>query len=284
MMFVLTDVFLIRGVIILTKKMLEQAVELTKECWTRYWQLDLDFMLDHCAEDVAWVGAVNNEFMQGKDNMREEFTQLKKELKPCHLLCQEFIVMSNSINCCSVIGRYLVTTDDSVEYYLQAQQRCTLVWVNDGEALKINHIHVSNPIGEMKITKTEMFVNTMGKMAGEYMKHHVSSLNDTSRIVGTGLDGHIYLLNRSEVLYACAYNKYCEIHTLSGNIDMKIKLSDFLEQAGDDFSSVHRSYVINTIYIKEIKPCEIIMTDGSSVPLPIRRYAQIRDQLINKML
>lgn len=268
----------------MTKQMLEQAVVQTKECWTRYWQLDLDYLLDHCTDDATWVGALNSEFIQGKEKLRAHFEQLKKELKPCHLLCQEFLVMSNSVGCCSVIGRYLVTTDDDVGYFLQAQQRCTFVWVKNGDLLEIKHIHVSNPIGEMKIAENEMFVNSMGKKAGEYMKSQIRSLNDSTRIVGTSLDGHLHFLNRSEVLYACAYNKYCEVHTISGKIDMKIKLSDFHAQAGENFSYVHRSYVINTNYIREIRPYEVIMTDGSTVPVPVRRYAQIRDMLTDKLL
>ncbi|MBP0982285.1 MAG: LytTR family transcriptional regulator DNA-binding domain-containing protein [Oscillospiraceae bacterium] len=265
----------------MVKKMLDKAVELTKECWRRYWQLDLDFMLDHCADDVTWVGAVQSEFMQGKDQMREDFEQLKKELKPCHLLCQEYIVMNNSGSICTVIGRYLVTTDDNVEYFLQAQQRCTFIWAKNGESLEIKHIHVSNPIGEMKIAENEIFVNEMGKMAGEYMKRHIDALNDTTKIVGTSPDGHLHFINRSEIIYACALNKYCEIHTINGKIDLKMQISEFLKLAGDGFAAVHRSYVVNKSYIKEIRPYDVVMIDGSAVPIPMRKFSQIRDMLIN---
>ncbi|MGN1341292.1 MAG: LytTR family transcriptional regulator DNA-binding domain-containing protein [Oscillospiraceae bacterium] len=266
----------------MVRKMLEKAVELTKECWDRYWKLDLDFMLDHCAEDVIWVGAVQSEFMQGKDNMRADFEQLKKELRPCHLLFQEFIVANNSSNSCTVIGRYLVATDEENDYFLQAQQRCTVIWALNGDRFEIKHIHVSNPIGELKLAEGEMFVNQLGKMADEYIKRHINDLNDTSKIIGTGLDGHVYFLNRSEVIYACALNKYCEIHTTNGDIEMKIKISDFLAQAGEGFTAVHRSYVVNLRYIKEICPYDVIMTDGSAVPIPMRRYTQIKSMLMIK--
>lgn len=265
----------------MVKKMLDKALELTKECWSRYWQLDLDFMLDHCADDITWVGAVQSEFMQGKDNVREDFEQLKKELKPCHLVGQEYFVMNNSGSTCTVIGRYLVTTDDSVEYFLQAQQRCTFVWENNGGSLEIKHIHVSNPIGEMKLGENEIFVNELGKMAGEYMKHHIDTLNDTSRIVGTSPDGHSHFLKRSEIICASALNKYCEIHTFSGDISLKMPISEFLKLAGSGFVAVHRSYVVNRDLIREIRPYDVVMVDGTAVPIPMRKYSQIREQLIN---
>ena len=265
----------------MVKKMVEKAVELTKECWTRYWQLDLDFMLEHCAEDVTWVGAVQSQFMQGKDNVREDFERMKKELKPCHLLGQEFIAMNNSGSTCTVIGRYLVTTDDDVEYFLQAQQRCTFVWVKTEETLEIKHIHVSNPIGEMKIAENEIFVNKMGKMAGEYMRRQIDTLTDTTRIVGTSPDGHSHFIKRSEIICASALNKYCEIHTFSGDISLKMQISEFLKIAGSGFAAVHRSYVVNRDLIREIRPYDVVMVDGTAVPIPMRKYSQIRDQLIN---
>ena len=82
------------------------------------------------------------------------------------------------------------------------------------------------------------------------------------------------------MLYACALYKHCAVHTINGDIELRIKFSDFLEQAGENFLAVHRSYSVNLSHIKEIKPYDIIMTDGSAVPIPIRKYAQIKDMLV----
>lgn len=263
-------------------ELLQQAVELTGECLERYWQRDYEFALEHCANDVTWIGALQSQFMQGIDKVREDFEAVNKELKPCHLMSQEFLVSNNAANVCTVNGRYLVTTDECVEYFLQAMQRCSFVWENVGGDLKIKVIHISNPLGEMKVAGKEKFVNTMGKMAGIYLKRHVKSLNDTTRIIGKSADGVIHVLNRSEVLYACALDKCCAIHTINGDIELRIKFSDFLEQAGENFTAVHRSYAVNLNHIKEIKPYDVIMTDGSAVPIPMRKFAQTKEMLLKK--
>ena len=51
-----------------------------------------------------------------------------EEIQPCHLLHQAFLVAQNAGNACTIVGRYLTTTDDEVGYCLQAQQRCTVTW------------------------------------------------------------------------------------------------------------------------------------------------------------
>lgn len=112
----------------MNKKTLQEVIQLTQECLARYWQLDPEYALDYCDDNVTWIGSVQSQFMEGKDAVTQDFRSTMREIKPCHLLQQEFSVVQNVGNACTIMGRYLTTTDDSVEYFLQVQQRCTFVW------------------------------------------------------------------------------------------------------------------------------------------------------------
>ena len=79
-------------------------------------------------------------------------------------------------------GKYLVTTDPEEKFFLSAQQRCTFVWENTGNGLQISHIHISNPIGELKIAEDEAFPDTMGKMASHYMKEEILRLTSDRKL------------------------------------------------------------------------------------------------------
>lgn len=70
-----------------------------------------------------------------------------KELKPCYLSRQEFTVVQNIENGCTIVCRYFTTTADDVGYFFQVQQRCTFVWKIINNIPKIKHCHISNPIG-----------------------------------------------------------------------------------------------------------------------------------------
>ena len=106
----------------MTKKNIDEVMRLTQECLTRYWQLDIDYIISLCDEDVVWIGALQSEFTMGKDAFIEDLTAVKKELKPCHLVSQEYVVAQNAGTACTIAGRYLVTTDETVEYFLQASR------------------------------------------------------------------------------------------------------------------------------------------------------------------
>ena len=167
-----------------------ELVRLTQQCWQHYWQLDMDFMLSYCDEKVTWIGAEQNEFIRGIENVKHNFSDLLLHLRTCHLLNQEFYAQQCGKNTCTVIGRYLVTTDETNDYFLQAQQRCTFVWEVKNKAYKIIHIHVSNPMGESKVAQGERFVNTIGYMANRYLEENFTSDKRNSKLclpVGAGI-------------------------------------------------------------------------------------------------
>lgn len=255
-------------------------MQITQECLARYWQLDPEYALSYCDDDIIWIGSVQSQFMEGKDAVTQDFYNSMKELKPCHLLEQEFFVAQNCGSACTVVGRYLTTTDDSVDYFLQVQQRCTFVWEQTGEGPKIKHIQISNPMGELKVAKGEVFVNTMGKMAKKYLMNHIRTLQDTKRLIVTDDQDVSHFLMLSEVVYAAAHGRRCIIRTMSGQeIDGRISMTDFLAAAGERFISVHRSYAINSAYISRVQKYEAVMLDGSTIPIPVKKYKEVRETL-----
>lgn len=264
----------------MNRKTLQEAVMLTQECLARYWQLDPEYVLNYCDDNVVWVGSVQSQFMEGKDAVAQDFRNSMRELTPCHLMSQEFIIAQNTGNSCTIVGRYLTTTDDDVEYFLQVQQRCTFVWEQTGDGLKIKHIHVSNPMGELKVIEGKLFVNEMGKMAREYLMNHIRALQDREKIIVTDKNNTIHFLMLSKVVYVDANGRGCIIHTIQGEkVNARLSITDFLAAAGECFISVHRSYVVNKAYISCIKKYEIIMLDGSRIPIPMKKYKEVREIL-----
>lgn len=262
------------------KELLQEAIRLTQECLTRYWQLDCEFVLGYCDEDVVWIGSLNEEFIEGRDATEADLRAAIREIKPCHLERQEFLAVQNAGNACTVVGRYLTTTDEEVGYFLQAQQRCTFTWELDHGAWKLKHIHVSNPMGELKVSEGERFVNALGEMTKRYMQYHLSDRQREDRIVTTDSMGITHFLTASEVVYAMASGRNCILHTSSGQeIEALMSISEFRKAAGQIFLSVHRSYAVNKAYISCIRQYEVVMADDSRIPVPVKKYREIRQTL-----
>lgn len=267
----------------MNKKTVQEVLRLTEECLSRYWQLDIDFILGYCHEDVMWTGALQSEFMEGKEKMARDLQAVKKELKHCHLMMQEFLAVQNTGNVCTVAGRYLVTTDETEDCFIQAQQRCTFVWEQIDGKLQIRHIHVSNPIGEMKVAEGEYFVNQMGKMAKKYLLRHLHSIQDKDRLAAADMDDNVHFLSYQEVVYVAACGRNCTIITRSGEkLEVHMNISDILQAAGERLTAVHRSYAVNHRYISCVRRYEIVMTNGDRIPIPVKRYKEVRELLLQE--
>ena len=264
----------------MNKKTLQEMVRLTQECLARYWQLDAEFVIGHFDKDVLWVGAVQDQYKEGFEQSAEDLRRSLLELKPCHLLHQEFSVVQNVGNACTVAGRYLTTTDDEVGYFLQVMQRCTFVWELVDGVPKIKHIHVSNPMGELRLADGELFPDALGQMSKQYWNDRWRSVQGKKRIAVKDRDDVVHFLSPSEVLYVMADGRNSVIRTMSAEtIRARPRRRELLAELGEGFIAVHRSYALNSAYVSSIRKYEVIMTDGSKIPIPERRYKEVRERL-----
>lgn len=264
----------------MTRNQEAELVRLTQQCWEHYWRLDLDFMLNYCDENVTWIGAEQNEFIRGFENVKKNFADLLLHLRSCHLLNQEFYVTQNSKNTCTVIGRYFVTTDETNDYFLQAQQRCTFVWEMKDKAYKIMHIHVSNPMGELKVAQGERFVNTVGYMANRYLEENFKKRFFGRQITVTDVNGAVRFIYLSEIMYVKAQRNDVTIVMTNEQTDVKMSISDFMKLADNKFLQVHRSYAVNTDFMSKLERYNITMKNGEQIPVPVKKYNEIRDEMI----
>lgn len=260
------------------KKFETEMLQLTNECLSRYWQKDYMFVVNYCAEQVIWCGARQDEFLLTRSDVEEDFRFNAEGLQPCHLLNAEFFAQSNG-SLCVVTGNYRVATDETADFFLQAQQRCTFVWEKTKEGPKIRHMHVSNPIGEMKMDGKEAFPNKMGKMAHRYMMNEIQRRTCASRISAYSENGSLTFFELSRILFICALGKECVIQTTDGEKFVKTSISDLQKQAGDALIAIHRSYLVNPEFIRDIRRYTITLENGTELPVPQRKYNDLRQKL-----
>lgn len=262
------------------KKLDEEAIRLTHEVLVRYWQRDYMFAIENCMNDVIWVGSRQDEFQIGVAATQADFERAVKELQPCHLVDAEYHIAASGLKFCAVVGRYLVTTDSSADYYLQVQQRCSFVWVKTDVGLKISHLHISNPIGELKIAPNEAFPNTIGKMAHRYLMNRLehTSNNDSLSVYGDG--GSLHFIHLSDILYVAALDKDSVITTVNGDFYCKTGINEIAKQAKPRLLSIHRSYLVNPEYVSTLERYNVIMANGKKLPVPAKRFNEVRDQMV----
>lgn len=81
-----------------------------------------------------------------------------------------------------------------------------------------------------------------------------------------------------EVTYIDSLNRVRAIHFASGEL-MQINMtlaSIFDELPAGRFAYCHRSVVVNLAYVKSVTSTEVILSDGTALPMSRRRYQDFK--------
>lgn len=256
------------------KNMIEDAIIETRQCLIHYWQNDSTYASKFFAEDVMWIGALKRQFIQGRDIVFSDLDDTNKTNPVCTLLQQEFWCISKDRNTCAIVGRYYVTVDSNQDEILSEQQRCTFIWECVKGELKIKHMHISSPVGYLE--DEEVFSHKIGKSTYRYLCELVEEYSGRNNILKVkDINGHIRFINVGEIECAEANLRYTKISTITEEVVVKIAWNKILDEIDEKFVRVHRSYIVQRKYIKIIKPKEIILVSGKSIPLSRKYYKDL---------
>lgn len=262
----------------MNKKLVEKAINETRQCLIHYWHNDSNYVDSYFAEDIMWIGALQRQFIQGRKIVFDDLADTNRTNPICNLFQQEFWCISNDRNTCTIVGRYYVTTDKSVDEIISEQQRCTFIWKAVNSELKLLHMHISSPVGYLE--EGEVFPHKIGKATYKYLSELAEKYDDkVNTLQVKDINGHIRFIFVGEIEYAEASGHYTTIFTVTEKITVKMAWKKFLDMIDKKFIRVHRSYVVQRNYIKLIKLKEILLLSGKSVPISRKYYKELEEKI-----
>ncbi len=252
-------------------------IETTQKLLNALLQGDTSMLMEHIDDDFILVDPNHDMFLDSKNKFNVVLTQVVSQCDKCSINDKRFILAQNCGNACTVIGAYSLTLTINGKPTTM-KQNCVFTWelTDDGRPL-LKHIGISSP-GPMTSQ------GTAGGGAGSAEEAACSSAAPrTGRMVITDLNECTRFVQRSDILYATSDGRNTLIRCVNDDINARISISSFLKEAGSGFISIHRCYAVNTEHITMIKPYAVILSDGSELPVPVKRYGEIK-QMLNSML
>lgn len=261
------------------KEIERRCVELTQAALVSFWQGDSSIVLGSCSDDVMWVAPDEGRYMRGIDSVSADFTRAAREIEPAHISQAQFTVVQNRGDACSVVGRYIVTVDGEKGLFHQAQERCQFTWERRSGELKIVSMFVSWPRRRMTADQPGPD-DALNKATRRYVEARIAAQSDKRRLVFPDVNGPIRFVSLNEILWVGARRKHTIIHTVSGDYEASIGLSEVERSLGSGFVRVHRSFIVNPSYVSLIERREVVMTDDTRVPVPEKRHAEVASKLM----
>lgn len=95
-----------------------------------------------------------------------------------------------------------------------------------------------------------------------------------------GVNGETYFVRMTEIVYAEANDMHCILHCTERDICVRMYMKEMEAILPENFVRIHRSFVINRRFLMKMRRYEVLMTDKIVLPIPEKKYAEVRGKLI----
>lgn len=261
------------------KELTKKAMDLTSELLRDFHRMNPNTVFDLCDENVTWIGAQKEQFIIGKKAFRKELDQVVADMFMCHMENEEFLITENEGNTCTVIGRYLVVSDDEAPGMVASEQRCVAVWKQTDEGLRLLHLSTTSPITEVAVNDDEHFVRSIGTTMKKIFFRRLNAEN--RKYLFTMRDGDIVTLREYSILYFEAQKKHSYLVTKDRTLELQESFSTVRKktEASEAFLQISRSFLVNVWHIEKISGTAITMDNGEIVHFPDKKKTQIIEEL-----
>lgn len=262
-----------------TDEMINRTIYIIAE----YYKNNLQPFFECLSDDVLWIGPAERQWIQGKDRLLQTFAVEKHALT--------FTMGDAKAMCVSPHGRvkevilhydiythYPSGNTDMHDQRLHFTWREKLIRTDAGREYRqeVVLVHVSNA---WKYDRQD----TIYPIHYEKVSAHFPSRPERYVMV-RGVDIHVHRIAAERILYIETVKRTARllVHTESGTVAARGKLSDFEQNYSDVFLRIHASYLLNPAHVREIRRFSVILSDGTELPVPEKKYTQIKRLLLRE--
>ena len=183
-------------------------------------------------------------------------------------------------NAATVVGTFRLYTGPRETCLAATVQRATACFARGPQGWSAFHLHISPERSEE--VDAAAFPLGIGKETYRYVRSILRTGQRAGALptrVMLGPVGDQLLIDPGDVLYVEAKGKNSLVHASGGSFSVRMLLSEVQEQLPGSFVRAHRGFLVSTARITGMRRFELVLTDGTEIPVPARRYAEVRREI-----
>lgn len=257
-----------------------EIVKQTLDIVQTYYENDLSLFFAYMDEDVLWYGPAKGQFLSGRQAILNAWS---REANPLTFTLGSIRADVAAIHsaCCEVMLSFPVITHYPSGESIPVDQIIHMSWCERrvaGAAEKqprMRVIHISNLYRQHDADR-------IYPVHFDQIYHgYVSIVAAGSRLHFHGADRADYYLSSGAIRWieSAAGSRHAVVHTGEEAIEVTASIQAIEAAYPDLFLRCHSCYLVNPLHIAAVKRFKAVMTDGSELPIPERRYTAFRDQV-----
>ena len=243
---------------------------------TEYYKNNLNPYFQSLADDVLWLGPAEKQEIRGKENVIKAFSSDKHELT---FSLGSIKTTSIEINkrAVEVILQYEIYTHYPNGNTDRHDQRTQFSWVYKKDTWQAKVVHVSN---EWKYDDRDTIYPNHYQQQGLPIR----LIEKTDYLTLKASDLSIYHISINDLLYVetVKHSNKLAVHTTKETIIISGNLKNFLETHNEHLLRIHAAYLINPATVTKIERFKVYLKDGTILPIPEKKYTQIKKEILLK--
>lgn len=248
-----------------------------------YYKNNLQPFFECLSDDVMWIGPAERQLIQGKNQLLQTFAaeqhaltftmgDIKALCVSPHSRVKEVVLHYD------IYTHYPSGNTDVHDQRLHFTWREKLIRSAAGQEYKqeVVLVHVSNA---WRYDRQD----TIYPIHYEKVSAHFLS-RPKRYVMVRGVDINVHRIAAERILYIETVKRTARllVHTEGGTVAAHGKLSDFERNYSDIFLRIHASYLLNPAHVREIRRFSVILSDGTELPVPEKKYTRIKRLLLQE--
>ena len=256
---------------------IQETAKFAATILTNYYNNDIRLFLESCHKDVLWIGPAEKQIIRTKAALIEAFRNEHHNLKFIINNLTVTPISAGSAKTCEILLFFLVDTiwpDKSVS---RANQRIQLTFVEENGRPQIKLCHISNAIAYDE--RDNIYPVHYDENYEHYKHYTLAGEARSERLIVKSVNKSLLYLQWPRILYVESLGSHTMIHTLDGDFESIDNLLSIKNQFSELFYQIHKCYLINPEHVREIIRFQVTMTDGTTLPIPEKKYTAVKADL-----
>lgn len=252
---------------------------------TEYYKNNLQPMFESLSEDVLWLGPAERQQIQGRDNLMKAF-QAEKHALTFTMGDITALCISPHKSVKEILLHYDIYThypsgntdmhDQRLHYTWRENRVKTAAGIEYRTEIAI--IHISNV---WKYDRRD----TIYPVHYETVSMPARFLTKPERYVTVkASDRNIHRIAEQNILYIETVKRSARLllHTVTNTVTINGTLPDFEKKYPGFLLRIHSSFLVNPVHVREICRFAVILSDGTRLSIPEKKYTQIKKLLLQE--
>lgn len=244
---------------------------------TEFYSDNLQPFYDAIDEDVIWVGPLHNQYLHGKDAAIRAFGaesgHISYTIGP---IVTELIPHGRSQ--CDTVSFFSRKASYDDGRIIDINLCFHLSWIKkDTWYMSVISIMV-RPVGDERDKVYPLHPPAAASTLGEIGEKETDRIMLREKASGSAL-----LIAPQSILWAESAGHYSIVHIIDAEFTVTASLSRLDELTGGVLLRCHSGYLINPHFVRSITRFHITLADGSTVPVPEKKYTSVKARLTEVM-